>query len=79
MSVSVKDLRTRTREIVQSLKRGEKPLLTYRGHPLAQIIPLSDSRKKSFRDVGYGMWRDHSGMKEVSSWLDNQRKPRFAR
>ena len=77
MAVSMKDLRYKTREVMQRLKRGEKPIITYRNHPIAKIIPLTSSEKKSFRDIGYGMWQNNAEIKDVNQWLDQQRKPRF--
>lgn len=79
MAVSVKDLRYKTKQVLQSLKRGEKPTITYRGHPVARIIPLTHTDKKAFRDIGFGMWKNHPQMKDVNRWLDERRKPRFSR
>ena len=79
MAVSMKDLRYRTRQVLQSLGRGERPIITYRGHPLARIVPLSSAEKRAFRPVGFGIWKDRADMKDVSRWLDEQRKPRFGR
>jgi antitoxin (DNA-binding transcriptional repressor) of toxin-antitoxin stability system len=79
MAISIKDLRYRSRQVLQSLKRGEKPVITYRGHPIARIIPLSAADKRTFREVGFGMWKSRSDLKDVNQWLDNQRKPRFGR
>ncbi len=79
MAVSMKDLRYRTKQVLQSLKRGEKPVITYRGQAVARIVPLTSSEKKAFRDIGFGMWKNRSDLKDVSRWLDEQRKPRFGR
>ena len=79
MAVSTKDLRYKTKQVLQSVKRGERPVITYRGHPIARIVPLSSSEKKAFRDIGFGMWKDRTDMKDVSQWLDEQRKPRHER
>ena len=79
MAVSIKDLRYRTKQVLQSLRRGEQPVITYRGNPMARIVSLSVSEKRSFRDVGFGMWRTRDDLKDVPRWLDNQRKPRFGR
>lgn len=79
MAISIKDLRYRSRQVLQCLKRGEKPVITYRGHPIARIVPLSAADKKTFREVGFGMWKGRSDLKEVNRWLDQQRKPRFGR
>ena len=79
MAVSIRDLRYRTKQVLRSLQRGEKPVISYRGHPIARILPLSREDKRSFRDIGFGIWRDRPDLKNVSQWLDEQRKPRFGR
>ncbi len=79
MAVSIKDLRYRTRQVFAGLKRGEKQIISYRGDPIAQIIPLDHSDKRKFKPVGYGMWQDHRDIKDVYQWLDQQRNPRHAR
>ncbi len=79
MAVSVKDLRYRTGQVLKSLSRGAKPVITYRGYAVARIIPLTLSERKSFSDIGFGMWKDRPDLKDVSKWLDEQRKPRFER
>lgn len=78
MVLGAKDLRFRTREVIESLKRGEKQVITYRGEPLGQIIPFK-RKQDDFRDIGFGMWSDHQQLEDVSAWLDRQRKPRFSR
>ena len=79
MAVSIKDLRYKTKQVLKGLRCGEKPVITFRGHPVARIIPLTSSEKKTFRPVGFGIWKDRSDMKDVARWLDEQRKPRFGR
>ncbi len=79
MEVSVKDLRYRTKQVLQSLKRGEKPVITYRGHPIAKIIPLTAADRSKFFEIGFGMWKDRPDLKDVSQWLNQQRKPRYSR
>lgn len=79
MTVSIRDLRYRTKEIFQSLKRGNRPVVTYRGHSIAQIVPFGAKDKKSFSPIGHGMWRGHADMKDVPQWLNKQRQPRHVR
>lgn len=79
MSVSIKDLRYKTKEVLESLKRGVKPIITYRGKALAQIIPLKKGEQKSFKEIGFGMWKNRKEMKDVSQWLEKLRAPRYPR
>ena len=79
MAVSVKNLRYQTGQVIKSLNRGARPVITYRGHPVARLIPFTLAEKRSFHDIGFGMWKGRPDMKDVSQWLDQKRKPRFER
>jgi prevent-host-death family protein len=43
-SVGIKDLKTRLSEFVGRARRGERILVTERGEPVAELIPLSPER-----------------------------------
>ncbi|MDO8519341.1 MAG: type II toxin-antitoxin system prevent-host-death family antitoxin [Deltaproteobacteria bacterium] len=79
MPVSVKDLRYKTRQVLNQVRRGETPVITFHGRPIARIIPFSRPKKGAFREIGFGMWHDHEALKDVNQWLDEQRKPRHTR
>lgn len=79
MAVSVKNLRYQTGQVLKSLARGEKPVITFRGRPVARLIPFTPAEKRSFHDIGFGMWKGRPDMEDVSLWLDQKRKPRFER
>jgi len=38
-TISMVDLRTHSERIVRDLKRGERMMLSYRGEPLAELVP----------------------------------------
>ena len=79
MSVSVKDLRYKTKQILNHVRMGESPVITFHGRPVARIIPFSRPEKGAFKDIGFGIWRDHERLDDVSQWLEEQRKPRYIR
>lgn len=39
MEVGVRDLRNRTRQVVEAVKSGERVVLTVHGEPIADIVP----------------------------------------
>lgn len=41
------DLRTNSEQIVRSLKRGEHMILSYRGEPLAELVPSASATRKT--------------------------------
>jgi antitoxin (DNA-binding transcriptional repressor) of toxin-antitoxin stability system len=45
-TISMVDLRTQSEGIVRALKRGERMLLSYRGQPLAELVPAMLAAKK---------------------------------
>lgn len=77
MAYPVKDLRYKTKQVLSGLKRGERPIISYRGRPIAQIIPFPPTHNREFTDVGFGMWKQHLTLKDPSQWVNKQRKPRY--
>jgi antitoxin (DNA-binding transcriptional repressor) of toxin-antitoxin stability system len=45
-TISMVDLRTHSERIVRELKRGERMMLSYRGKPLAELVPSGASGKR---------------------------------
>jgi antitoxin (DNA-binding transcriptional repressor) of toxin-antitoxin stability system len=45
-TISMVDLRTQSERIVRELKRGERMILSYRGEPLAELVPTALAAKK---------------------------------
>jgi antitoxin (DNA-binding transcriptional repressor) of toxin-antitoxin stability system len=44
-TVTMVELRTHSERIVRDLKRGERMMLSYRGEPLAELVPTSPKGK----------------------------------
>lgn len=77
MAFTMKDLRYRARLLLHAIRRGERQTLTYRGHAVAQIIPITPKESRAFEAIGFGIWKDRPDMKDVTQWLDEKRKLRF--
>jgi len=45
-TISMVDLRTQSERIVRELKRGERMILSYRGEPLAELVPSAIAAKR---------------------------------
>jgi antitoxin (DNA-binding transcriptional repressor) of toxin-antitoxin stability system len=45
-TISMVDLRTHSERIVRDLKRGERMILSYRGEPLAELVPTASSSRR---------------------------------
>jgi len=45
-TISMVELRTQSERIVRELKRGQRMMLSYRGQPLAELVPSSIATKR---------------------------------
>ena len=76
MKVSAKDLRTRTRQLLEAVERGEEVIITYRGKARAKVVAI-DSESVGFpeREL-FGIWRDHEESQDVERYVDRLREGR---
>jgi len=81
MQVSFVDLRKKTREILQSLKRNEPVTVCYRGTPTAIMHPIRRGECSGHSKVedhpAFGMWADREDMADVSAYVRRLREGRF--
>mgnify|MGYP001328266217 CR=1 FL=1 len=42
-TVTAKDLKNRTGEVISAIKRGEEIMVSYRGKPLGKFVPLKEA------------------------------------
>jgi prevent-host-death family protein len=78
-TATAKDLRQRTSALLDSVRRGQEVVITYRGKRIAVLAPLDRIAHKELTPTAFGMWRRRRDMRDVSRWLDRRRAPRFAR
>ena len=78
MKATAKDLRFYTKELLDSVSRGEEVIITYRGKPHAKLIPIS-SPSGSEREESklFGMWKDNDMVKDVEKYVRKLRAGRF--
>ncbi len=76
MYSTAKELRFHTKELLESVTRGEEVIITYRGKPLAKLVPIEKS-KKNLQDTEelFGIWKDKE-IDDVNSYVRNLRKGR---
>jgi prevent-host-death family protein len=78
MQSTAKELRFHTKEILNSVHRGEEVLITFRGKPYAKIIPLKKSKKDNdSKNELFGIWKDRKDMENVDEFVRNLRKSRI--
>lgn len=77
MQSTAKELRFHTKEILDSVHRGEEVLITFRGKPYAKIVPLKESEKdKDAKNELFGIWKNRKDMGTVEEYVRNLRKSR---
>ena len=77
MQSTAKELRFHTKEILNSVHRGEEIIITFRGKPYAKIVPLKESKKvKDSKNELFGIWKDRKDMENVDEYVRNLRKSR---
>ncbi len=78
MKATAKDLRFRSKHLLEAVDRGEEVLITYRGKPRAWLVPAVSERRTPSHDTGlFGMWKDHEQVSDVDQYIDELRRPRF--
>jgi prevent-host-death family protein len=78
-TATAKDLRQRTSALLDSVRRGQEVVITYRGKRIAVLAPLDRIAHKELTPTAFGMWRWRRDMRDVSRWLDSRRAPPFPR
>jgi prevent-host-death family protein len=76
---TAKDLRQRTSAVLDTVRRGQEVVITYRGKRIAVLAPLERIASKEFTPIAFGMWRQRRDMRDVTRWLDRRRAPRVPR
>ena len=79
MKATAKDLRFHSKELLESVERGEEVIITYRGKPRAKLIPIR-TKKNNFpkkENQLFGIWKDNESVSDVANYVRNVRKGRF--
>lgn len=77
MEFTAKELRSRVRDALDCVERGESVTITYRGTPRARLVAI-DSDDATMRSGGgdspaFGMWRDRDDLADVDAHIRNLR------
>jgi prevent-host-death family protein len=77
MKATAKDLRLHSKELIETVKRGEEVVITFRGKPCAKLVPFEEKKAKTTQHKLFGMWKDHEQSQNVDEYVRNLRKERF--
>ena len=76
MEVTTKELRIQPGKIIDQVSVGQEITVTYRGKPLAKIVPFQSSLKIDNETSIFGMWKNHSNNQTVEDQVRDLRKGR---
>jgi prevent-host-death family protein len=76
MEVTTKELRIQPGKIIDQVSVGQEITVTYRGKPLAKIIPFKSSISNSEDTTIFGMWKNHNENESVEDYVRTLRKGR---
>jgi prevent-host-death family protein len=77
MEATAKDLRFHSTELLNSVRRGEEVIITFRGKPCAKLVPIEDNDESSEMNELFGIWKDNKETENVEDYIRSVRKGRF--
>ena len=78
MKATAKDLRFHSKEILESVMRGEEVTITFRGKPSAKIVPFDKQKSTpSGQHNLFGIWADHTETENVYKYIRKLREGRI--
>lgn len=77
MKATAKDLRFHSRELLDTVKRGEEVVITFRGKPCAKLVPLDNQKEHKMKNDLFGIWEDYDQSGNVDKYVRKMRKGRF--
>ncbi|MGA8180972.1 MAG: type II toxin-antitoxin system prevent-host-death family antitoxin [Desulfobacterales bacterium] len=77
MKATAKDLRFNSKELLDTVNRGEEVVITFRGKPCAKLIPYVGENKQNTTNELFGIWKDNDLVQNVDEYVRGLRKGRF--
>lgn len=77
MKATAKELRFNSKELLDTVNRGEEVVITFRGRPCAKLIPYSEETGKNAGNELFGIWKDNDKIQNVDAYVRELRKGRF--
>ncbi|HIJ42307.1 MAG TPA: type II toxin-antitoxin system prevent-host-death family antitoxin [Deltaproteobacteria bacterium] len=77
MKATAKDLRFHSRDLIDTVNRGEEVVITFRGKPCAKLIPYKEDEVETTKNELFGIWKDNDMVQDVDQYIRGLRKGRF--
>jgi len=76
MKATAKDLRFNSKELLDTVNRGEEVVITFRGKPCAKLIPYREKNEAIAKNELFGIWKDNKMVQNVDEYVRGLRKGR---
>jgi prevent-host-death family protein len=76
MKITTKELRIQPGRIIDQVSTGQEIIVTFRGKPLAKIIPFSPVPKEMGDVSMFGIWKSHDNNISVDDEVRDLREGR---
>ena len=77
MKATAKDLRFHSRELLDTVNRGEEVVITFRGKPCAKLIPYREKKENITKNELFGIWKDNDSVQEIDEYVRGLRKGKY--
>ena len=77
MKATAKDLRFHSKELLDTVNRGEEVIITFRGKPCAKLVPYQEIKGKVKERELFGIWEDNDSVQNVEEYVRKLRKGRL--
>lgn len=77
MKATAKDLRFHSKELLETVKRGEEVTVTFRGKPCAKLVPFENEIDLDEGNDLFGIWADNDAVSDVDATVRAMRQNRF--
>lgn len=80
MEISAKELRRKTRLLLDAVDRGEDVTITYRGRARARVVRMdteSNQTESATANELFGLWSDRDDLADPQAWVRTLRQRRY--
>jgi prevent-host-death family protein len=77
MKATAKDLRFHSKELLDTVNRGEEVVITFRGRPCAKLVPYKEKNEENTQNQLFGIWKDSDRVRDVDEYIRGLRKGRY--
>ncbi|MGE0267556.1 MAG: type II toxin-antitoxin system Phd/YefM family antitoxin [Candidatus Omnitrophota bacterium] len=78
MNTTIRQLRSETKSIIETVMKGEEVIITNRGKACAKIVPIDQDTSPTSHEEIFGLWKNRKDMDNPSEYVRGLRKGRNA-